>query len=104
MSRYSEKSATLLSCQGLTMHFGGLAALDSLDLDVQRGEVLGLVGPNGSGKTTFFNVITGIYSPTGGVVRFNGQELQGIGPQKINRCGIARTFQRSRLGTSFAAR
>ena len=97
MNRYSEKSATLLNCQGLTMHFGGLAALDSLDLDVQRGEVLGLVGPNGSGKTTFFNVITGIYSPTGGVVRFNGQELQGIGPQKINRCGIARTFQRSRL-------
>jgi ABC-type branched-subunit amino acid transport system ATPase component len=87
----------LLSCEGLSMHFGGLAALDRLDIDVNPGEILGLVGPNGSGKTTFFNVITGIYRPSGGKVRFEGREIQGMGPQAINRSGIARTFQRSRL-------
>lgn len=88
---------TLLSCRDLSMHFGGLAALNLLDMDVHRGEVLGLVGPNGSGKTTFFNVITGIYQPSGGSVMMEGNSLQGMGPQAINRCGIARTFQRSRL-------
>jgi ABC-type branched-subunit amino acid transport system ATPase component len=87
----------LLSCQALSMHFGGLAALDRLDLDIHPGEVLGLVGPNGSGKTTFFNVLTGIYRPSGGSVEFEGRPLQGMGPQAINRRGIARTFQRSRL-------
>jgi len=87
----------LLACHDLSMHFGGLAALDRLALDVHRGQVLGLVGPNGSGKTTFFNVITGIYRPSGGSVRFGDRQLQGMGPQAINRCGIARTFQRSRL-------
>lgn len=94
---HSTHPAALLSCQGLSMHFGGLAALDRLDLDVHQGEVLGLVGPNGSGKTTFFNVITGIYRPSGGKVRFEDGEIQGMGPQAINRRGIARTFQRSRL-------
>ncbi len=87
----------LLSCRDLSMHFGGLAALDRLDLDVHQGEVLGLVGPNGSGKTTIFNVITGIYRPTGGSVAMEGRSLQRMGPQAINRRGIARTFQRSRL-------
>jgi len=93
----SSAADILLACQDLSMHFGGLAALDRLVLDVRRGEVLGLVGPNGSGKTTFFNVITGIYRPSGGSVRFAERQLQGMGPQAINRCGIARTFQRSRL-------
>jgi branched-chain amino acid transport system ATP-binding protein len=93
----SVESTALLSCRDLSMHFGGLAALDLLDVDVYPGEVLGLVGPNGSGKTTFFNVITGIYRPSGGSVVMEGNSLQGMGPQAINRCGIARTFQRSRL-------
>lgn len=88
---------TLLACRGMSKHFGGLAALDRLDLDVHRGEVLGLVGPNGSGKTTFFNVITGIYRPTGGTIRFEGRTHNGLGPQAIHRRGIARTFQKSRL-------
>lgn len=88
---------TLLSCQNLSMHFGGLAALDSLNLDVYKGEILGLLGPNGSGKTTFFNVTTGIYKPSGGKISFERSEIQGMTPQDINRGGIARTFQRSRL-------
>jgi branched-chain amino acid transport system ATP-binding protein len=90
-------STSLLACHDLSMHFGGLAALDRLNMEVHDGEVLGLVGPNGSGKTTFFNVITGIYRPSGGGVCFLDRQIQGLGPQAINRRGIARTFQRSRL-------
>lgn len=93
----SGELTTLLSCENLSMHFGGLAALDSLNLEVHKGEILGLLGPNGSGKTTFFNVTTGIYIPSGGNVTFEGMQLQGMNQQDINRNGIARTFQRSRL-------
>ncbi|TMA33164.1 MAG: ABC transporter ATP-binding protein [Deltaproteobacteria bacterium] len=72
----------LLSCRALTRRFGGLVALDGLDVDVEAGTVLGLIGPNGSGKTTFFNVLTGVFPASAG---------------GIYRIGIARTFQRSRL-------
>jgi ABC-type branched-subunit amino acid transport system ATPase component len=87
----------LFACSGLTMRFGGLVALDSLDLTVNAGDVLGLVGPNGSGKTTFFNVVTGVYRPTQGQVLFQGEDVTRCSPQNIYRMGIARTFQRSRL-------
>jgi ABC-type branched-subunit amino acid transport system ATPase component len=87
----------LLACRGLTMRFGGLTALDSLDLDVGRGEILGLVGPNGSGKTTFFNVVTGLYRATAGAVDLLGESLFRQPPRVISKSGIARTFQRSRL-------
>ncbi|MBG0777507.1 MAG: ABC transporter ATP-binding protein [Desulfovibrionaceae bacterium] len=87
----------ILDCTGLSMHFGGLAALSDLDLFVNRGEVLGLVGPNGSGKTTFFNVVSGIYRPTTGRVVFQGEDITGLSPQRIYHSGIVRTFQRSRL-------
>ncbi|TCT05519.1 ABC transporter ATP-binding protein [Aquabacter spiritensis] len=87
----------LLACSGLTMRFGGLTALDSLDIAVGTGETVGLVGPNGSGKTTFFNVLTGLYRPSEGAVRFEASDLFGRSPQEISRAGVARTFQRSRL-------
>lgn len=90
-------SEALLECTGLTMMFGKLAALDGLDIVVNKGDILGLVGPNGSGKTTFFNVVTGIYHKTSGSVLFEGKDLSGLSPQAIFRAGIARTFQRSRL-------
>jgi ABC-type branched-subunit amino acid transport system ATPase component len=90
-------SEVLLSCIGLTRRFGGVVALDGLDLAVQRGEVLGLIGPNGSGKTTFFNVLTGLFAPDAGEIRFDGARLTDLRPQAIYRGGIARTFQRSRL-------
>ncbi|GHU17065.1 ABC transporter ATP-binding protein [Betaproteobacteria bacterium] len=90
-------SDVLFSCKGLTMKFGGLTALNKLDLDIKHGDVLGLVGPNGSGKTTFFNVVTGIYRPTEGQVMFDGQDITGASPQTVFEAGIARTFQRSRL-------
>ncbi|HEX5478051.1 MAG TPA: ABC transporter ATP-binding protein [Burkholderiales bacterium] len=89
--------SSLLECSGLTVRFGGLVALDSLELDVRAGEILGLIGPNGSGKTTFFNVITGIYRAAGGRARFGEEELTAMTPQRIYRAGITRTFQRSRL-------
>ena len=87
----------LLDAQGLTRTFGGVVALDHLDLAVAPREILGLIGPNGSGKTTFFNVATGIYTPDGGRVMFGGADMTGARPQAVYHAGIARTFQRSRL-------
>lgn len=90
-------SEVLLRAEGLTMRFGGLVALDALDLTVHKQEVLGLLGPNGSGKTTFFNVVTGLYAASGGKVTFEGRDISGQSPQAVYRSGITRTFQRSRL-------
>jgi branched-chain amino acid transport system ATP-binding protein len=88
---------TLVDVAGLTMRFGGLTALDGLNLTIGKGEVLGLLGPNGSGKTTFFNVLTGLYQASAGSITFDGKEVIGQTPQEIYRSGVARTFQRSRL-------
>jgi branched-chain amino acid transport system ATP-binding protein len=90
-------SAVLLQASGLTMRFGGVTALDALDLAVHEHEILGLLGPNGSGKTTFFNVVTGIYAASAGTVQFAGRDLTRSSPQDVYRAGITRTFQRSRL-------
>lgn len=90
-------SATILAAQGLTVKFGGLTALDALDLKLETGEILGLIGPNGSGKTTFFNALTGLYRPAGGKVLVDGRDITGVSPQVISAAGVARTFQRSRL-------
>jgi len=89
--------APLLACTGLTVRFGGLTALNSLDLTITPGEIVGLIGPNGSGKTTFFNAVTGLYRVAEGSVVFEGRDLTGFRPQAIYRAGITRTFQRSRL-------
>lgn len=90
-------SAILLKVHDLTMRFGGVTALNKLNLAVRQDEVLGLIGPNGSGKTTFFNVVTGIYSPSAGLVDFDGRETTRYTAQQVCRAGITRTFQRSRL-------
>jgi len=90
-------NAPLLACGGLTVRFDGLVALDGLDIEVDKGETVGLVGPNGSGKTTFFNVVTGLYKPSAGSVRLDQRDLFAKPPQMIGRAGVARTFQRSRL-------
>jgi branched-chain amino acid transport system ATP-binding protein len=87
----------LLETRGLSKRFGGVVALDRLDLAVTPNEILGLIGPNGSGKTTFFNVATGIYGADGGTVSFAGAEITRASPQAIYHAGISRTFQRSRL-------
>jgi branched-chain amino acid transport system ATP-binding protein len=87
----------LLAAHGLTKTFGGVTALDRLDLSVARNEILGLIGPNGSGKTTFFNVATGLYGAEAGTLTFDGIDIARASPQAIYRAGISRTFQRSRL-------
>ena len=90
----------LIEVENLTMRFGGLTALDALSMSVREGEILGLIGPNGSGKTTFFNVLTGLYKASGGRIVYRGEDIIGKTPQDIYRRGVARTFQRSRLSLS----
>jgi branched-chain amino acid transport system ATP-binding protein/sulfate-transporting ATPase len=92
----------LLEARGLTRKFGGVVALDSLDLSASAQEIIGLIGPNGSGKTTFFNVITGIYSANSGSISFGGQDITRAPPHKVYRAGVSRTFQRSRLSLSLS--
>ncbi len=83
--------------EDLSIAFGGLLAVDRVNLDISRGEILGLIGPNGSGKTTIFNLVTGIYTPSTGDFFFEGESLLGKPAYQIARKGIARTFQISRL-------
>ncbi len=87
----------LLEANGLIRRFGGVVALDGLDLAVAPNEILGLIGPNGSGKTTFFNVVTGIYGADAGTVLFDGVNITKAASRAVFRAGISRTFQRSRL-------
>ena len=87
----------MLETRGLTVRFGGLVALDGVDVAVPAGETVGVIGPNGSGNTTFFNALTGLYTPAAGEVVFEGRRLDGREPHVISRLGIARTFQSSRL-------
>ena len=93
----------ILTVTNLTMDFGGIRALNQLDLDVRSGEIVSLIGPNGAGKTTFFNCVTGIYTPTGGEVLLHTAQdgkqirLNGLKPNKVTEKGLARTFQNIRL-------
>lgn len=87
----------ILKLEGITQEFGGLRALDNVDLQVQSQEVFGIIGPNGAGKTTLFNLITGIYQPTEGNLIFKGQRINGVPAYNIAQAGIARTFQNIRL-------
>lgn len=89
--------SALLSIQGMTHYFGGLKAVSNFNFDVPEGVIYGLIGPNGSGKTTTFNLITGIYNPTEGKIFLKGKEITGMQPYKIVHSGIARTFQNLRI-------
>ncbi len=89
--------SALLEVRGLVRRFGGLNAVDQVDLDVEAGEILSVIGPNGAGKTTLFNVVTGLYAPDGGSIHFDGHDLVGLQPNQICSLGIARTFQTVRL-------
>jgi branched-chain amino acid transport system ATP-binding protein len=90
-------SKTLLKLDNLTMKFGGVTALNTVNLEIHEGEILALIGPNGAGKTTVFNVITGVYQATEGSVTFDGTNLAGKKRYAITQRGIARTFQNIRL-------
>jgi len=88
---------SLLHIKNLTHYFGGLCAVDDFNLELESGELLGIIGPNGSGKTTVFNLITGVYRPTRGSIRFRDREISVTRPSDITMLGIARTFQNIRL-------
>jgi len=83
----------ILEGEGVTKHFGGLAAVSNVDFHVDEGKVVGLIGPNGAGKTTLFNLISGALVPKPGAVRFKGENITGLKPHQICRMGVARTFQ-----------
>jgi branched-chain amino acid transport system ATP-binding protein len=90
-------NAALLSVQGLSCRFGGLLAVDALDMAIEPGCLAALIGPNGAGKTTCFNMFTGRVNPSAGQVMFKGQAINGLRPSRINHLGVARTFQNIRL-------
>lgn len=94
---------TLFSVKGLTKRFGGLVAVDQVNLSIQQGQIYGLIGPNGAGKTTFFNLMTGLYQADQGNFEFNGKSFSPKAPNEVAAMGIARTFQNIRLFPSMTA-
>jgi len=97
-------SEFVLETKDLGISFGGLRAVDKVNLQIKQGEIYGLIGPNGAGKTTVFNMLTGVYQPTEGTFYLNGKELRGMAQDKINHEGIARTFQNIRLFNNMTVR
>ena len=89
----------VLDVRNLGIDFGGLTAVDSFNITIGPTEISGLIGPNGAGKTTIFNLLTGVYQPTRGSVLVNGIDIKGMPVYKVNKLGIARTFQNIRLFT-----
>ena len=88
---------SFLEVNNISMHFGGLAAVEDVTFHVDKGEIVSLIGPNGAGKTTVFNMLTGVYEITGGEMSFEGNDLKKLIPQDIVKLGISRTFQNLRL-------
>jgi len=91
----------LLEVKKLSKYFGGLAALSDFDMSVEEGEIRGLIGPNGSGKTTFYNVISGVYGPTSGTIVYQGKDIAHLPPSEIAKMGLVRTFQQTALFMDF---
>src|SRR4029450_7089529 len=89
--------ANLLEAAGVRKEFGGLVAVSSVDFTIPQGSIVSLIGPNGAGKATFFNMVTGRYKPTRGMVVFDGDEITGKPPHAVTERGIGRTFQNIRL-------
>ena len=95
----SAPAAPALSVRGLTRRFGGLTAVNAVDLDLVQGELVSIIGPNGAGKTTLFNLVTGLDAADAGEVLLSGQAITGFSPERLAGLGVARTFQ---LGRVFA--
>jgi branched-chain amino acid transport system ATP-binding protein len=87
----------LLHTENLTIRFGGLTALDTVNVAVARGQIRAIIGPNGAGKSTFFNCVTGVLRPSSGRVLFNGEDIAGLPPDRISQKGIARSYQITNL-------
>jgi branched-chain amino acid transport system ATP-binding protein len=100
----SRDAAPLLQVEGVVKRFGGFRALDNLSFSIGRGEILGLVGPNGSGKTTCINVISGLYAPDAGTIYFEGRAIGGLPSHQLAHAGINRTFQVPRPFLSLSVR
>ena len=88
---------SLLKITDLTQRFGGLTAVSDLQVDLEEGGLYGLIGPNGAGKTTIFNMVSGFYTPTEGIINFDGNVINGKKPHSVTALGIGRTFQNIRL-------
>ena len=99
----ADDRASVLDLRGVTMRFGGVVAINDLELTVDKGEIFALIGPNGAGKTTVFNVVTGVYRPTSGQVVFAGSRIDGSKRFKVTKAGVARTFQNVRLFHNMSA-
>jgi len=95
--------AVVLEARGVTKRFGGLVAVNAVDLAIPQRSINSLIGPNGAGKTTFFNIVAGLYGPTEGQVLFEERNIVGLSPNKITSLGIARTFQNIRLFQAMSA-
>ena len=89
--------SNVLEDRNISVQFGGLLAVNSVDFNIPKQSVVSLIGPNGAGKTTFFNVLTGLYKPSAGSITYNGRDITDLPPHKIAEAGIARTFQNIRL-------
>jgi branched-chain amino acid transport system ATP-binding protein len=102
MSTNTNGHDVVLKTDKATIRFGGLCAVNELDMSVKQGEIFGLIGPNGAGKTTIFNLLTGVYQPTSGSIYFDGQRIDGLRPYQIAGRGVSRTFQNIRLFPSMS--
>jgi branched-chain amino acid transport system ATP-binding protein len=96
------QNPSILTTDKCTIRFGGLCAVNELDVLVREGEIFGLIGPNGAGKTTIFNLLTGVYEPTSGEIYFKGERINGLRPYEIAARGVSRTFQNIRLFPSMS--
>ena len=96
-------SPALLLGQNLVKEFGGLVAVNDVSIDIPTHTIVSIIGPNGAGKTTFFNMLTGLYKPTGGRISFGGRDITRLRPDLITRLGVARTFQNIRLFGAMSA-
>ena len=97
------ETRVLLKASNVTMQFGGLKAVDNVDMEISTGEIRGLIGPNGAGKTTLFNVISGIYRATAGSIEFDGADITKLRPHQVAELGVSRTFQNLQLFDTMSA-
>ena len=89
--------SSILTCQDVSINFGGVKAVQNVSLDIRKGSVTSIIGPNGAGKTTFFNIISGVYKPTSGKVLLDGEDITSLPQHEVSKKGMARTFQNIRL-------
>ena len=103
-SNSTDERPRVLECRDVERRFGGLVAVTGVNMHIHQGEIFGLVGPNGSGKTTMTNAITGFFPPQKGQILLNGENITGLAPHKVARMGVVRTFQETTIFKSMTVR